>query len=216
MSKTTNLRWKIAQATEIRWWKNYLGQKPKATYLQWKKSYWEELLRKINVALTPGQAVLDAGCGPAGIFTILEAQKTDAVDPLLQQYEQQLEHFSRADYPTINFIHAPLEEFNPGRQYDVVFCLNAINHVADLELCFDKLSALTKSDGLLVVSIDAHNYSFFKTIFRLLPGDILHPHQYDLAEYQKMLTDRNFSIQETVLMNKAFFFDYHILVARYG
>ena len=69
-----------------------------------------------------------------------------------------------------------LEDFESPKNYDKVFCLNAINHVEDLGLCFDKLVQFTRSGGTLIVSIDAHNYQLFKHVFRLLPGDILHPH----------------------------------------
>jgi 2-polyprenyl-6-hydroxyphenyl methylase/3-demethylubiquinone-9 3-methyltransferase len=77
---------------------------------------------------------------------------------------------------------------------------------------FDKIVDLTKANGRLVVSIDAHNYGFFKHLFRTLPGDILHPHQYDLAEYEAMLTRRGCHIARTVLMKKEFFFNYYVLV----
>ena len=30
-----NLRWKIAQAAEIRWWQNYLGNRSEKEYLAW-------------------------------------------------------------------------------------------------------------------------------------------------------------------------------------
>ncbi|MFT5764466.1 MAG: 2-polyprenyl-3-methyl-5-hydroxy-6-metoxy-1,4-benzoquinol methylase [Saprospiraceae bacterium] len=212
----TNIRWKIAQAAEIRWWQGYLGKKPKADYLKWKKEYWQNLLKDTAVLLHPGDQVLDAGCGPAGIFMIFEDQDVDAMDPLLDQYSEKLDHFKKADYPKVNFYSEPLETFQARLPYDKVFCLNAINHVADLERCFDKLVQFVKPGGTLVVSIDAHNYWGFKKIFRLLPGDILHPHQYDLKEYQKMLTDRNCEVQKSILYKKEFFFDYYIIVARVG
>ena len=209
-----SLRWKIAQAAEIRWWQNYLKKKPKADYLVWKKKYWQTLLDQLNLNFSKKEKVLDAGCGPAGIFMILEAYATDAMDPLLDSYEEKLDHFSKKQYPNIRFFNEPLETFSPEEKYDKVFCLNAINHVADLDLSLDRLVSFAKKGGTLIVSIDAHNYSFFKKIFRLLPGDILHPHQYDLAEYQKMLTDRGCSIEQSILYDKEFFFDYYILVVK--
>lgn len=207
-----SLRWKIAQAAEIRWWQNYLKKKPKTDYLVWKKEYWETLLSKLNLNFSEGEKVLDAGCGPAGIFMILEKYQTDAMDPLLEDYENKLEHFSKSQYPNIKFFSEPLETFSPKEKYDKVFCLNAINHVAELDLSFDKLVDFTKKGGTLIVSIDAHNYSFFKKIFRLLPGDILHPHQFDLAEYQKMMTDRGCKLEQSILYKEEFFFNYYILV----
>lgn len=209
-----NLRWKIAQAAEIRWWQRYLGNKPKADYLAWKKSYWKKLLRDINIVPEKFERVLDAGCGPAGIFTVCENQELAALDPLLDDYEKKLAHFDRSDYPGIQFYNMPLEAFEPEQPYDLVFCLNAINHVADLDACFRNLKRCTTKGGTLVISIDAHNYRFFKALFRLLPGDILHPHQYDLKEYKDLLHNCGFSVQETHLYQKQFFFDYFVIVAK--
>lgn len=73
---------------------------------------------------------------------------------------------------------------------------------------------MVKPGGTLVVSIDAHNYSGFKKLFRLIPGDILHPHQFDLKEYQNMLASRGVEIEKSVLYKKEFFFSYYILVGR--
>ncbi len=207
-----SLRWKIAQAAEIRWWQNYLKKKPKADYLVWKKEYWKTLLSKLNLNFSEGEKILDAGCGPAGIFMILEKYRTAAMDPLLDDYEKKLAHFSKSQYPNIQFFSEPLETFSPAEKYEKVFCLNAINHVADLDLCFDKLVDFTEQGGTLIVSIDAHNHTFFKKIFRLLPGDILHPHQFDLAEYQKMLIDRGCKLEQSILYKEEFFFNYYILV----
>ena len=210
-----SIRWKIAQAFEIRWWRQYLKSKTKTEYLAWKRQYWLDFLKKCELNPSKDATVLDAGCGPAGIFMLFDSPKTTvALDPLLDRYEQDLEHFRRADYPNIDFVASPLELWTPPQTFDYVFCLNAINHVADLERCFDLLLAATKPDATLVVSIDAHNYQAFKHIFRLAPGDILHPHQYDLAEYEAMLTSRGCRIENTICMKKEFFFDYYVLVAR--
>jgi len=207
-------RWKIAQAAEVRWWQNYLKGKSKEDYLKWKKAYWQQFLTDCELSVAEGATCLDAGCGPAGIFTILEEQVVEAVDPLLADYEERLEHFDPKDYPWVNFVTSPLEQYQATKAYDYVFCLNAINHVADLNQSMDQLFSLTKDGGILVVSIDAHNYSIFKHIFRIIPGDILHPHQYDLQEYQAMISNRGGQLLHTFCKQEAFFFDYYVLVVR--
>lgn len=209
-----NLRWKIAQAAEIRWWQSYLQGKSVEEYADWKKNYWRKFLQQIETEPAVGEKVIDLGCGPAGVFIILNKQKVTALDPLLSQYESKLKHFSKTHYPHVDFKDMPLEAFNTEEKYDTLFCLNAINHVDDLDLCFDKLVELTKPGGKMVVSIDAHNYAFFKHLFRLVPGDILHPHQYDLKEYQNMLTGRGCTLLKTELIKSEFFFDYYALVLR--
>lgn len=207
------LRWQIAQFFEINWWRRYLGKRERGAYLDWKRRYWKDFLEKSGVQVPEKKSVLDAGCGPAGIFMILENNTVDALDPLLLFYEQSLPHFRRSDYPFVRFIDIPLEKYVPEKRYDVVFCLNAINHVADLQLCADRLSELVKPGGTLLLSIDAHNFALLKRLFRLLPVDILHPHQYDLEEYKNMLGYRGFSIDRTLLIKKEVIFNYYLIIA---
>ncbi len=57
----------------------------------------------------------------------------------------------------------------------------------------------------LVLTIDAHNHSIFKSIFKLLPGDVLHPHQFDIDDYDMFLTKRHFKIEKQQLIKKNFF-----------
>lgn len=213
MKKT--LRWRVAQTFEARWWKKYLHRKDVSTYLKWKKGYWENTLSLINnnLDMQAGQAILDAGCGPAGVFISLTDYNVTACDPLLDTYNQTLPHFKKEMYPDVTFVTETLENFTSPKQFDVIFCMNAINHVSQLDEAFLKLYNQAKPGGRIVVSIDAHNRQFFKHFFRMQPSDILHPHQYDLPEYQAMLINRGCTILQTELIKKEFFFNHYILVA---
>jgi SAM-dependent methyltransferase len=132
---------------------------------------------------------------------------------LLDKYEQNLPHFSRAEYPNVSFQCLPMELYRSQPEFDLVFCMNAINHVRDVQLSFDILVNALKPGGKLVITIDAHNYSFYKGLFRAIPGDILHPHQYDMLEYRKMLSDRGCSILECIQLKREYFFNHYMLVA---
>ncbi len=210
----TSLKWRLAQKIELQWWKNYLKNKPTNDYLTWKKDYWRNLLQQLpSLPLGKAQRVLDAGCGPSGMYSVLNQKHIDAIDPLIEAYEKDLSHFNKKDYPQVQFYNDTLEQYTTDTPYDTVFCMNAINHVSDINQSVDKLISLTAKKGFLVLSIDAHNYAFFKHLFRLLPGDVLHPHQYDLTEYQNMLIQRNCRIVQTLRLKQHFFFDYYVLVA---
>ena len=198
----------------MRWWQHYLRNRSEEEYLDWKRTYWQDFLKNNQIETVAKQSVLDAGCGPAGVFIVLSNQQVDAVDPLLAQYQVKLPHFKPKNYPWVQFHEQAFEDFDIQTPYDQVFCLNAINHVADLEKCFDLLVAACRQGGELIVSIDAHNHQLFKKVFRLIPGDILHPHQYDLKEYQEMLVKRNCELIQTNLYKEEFFFNYYVLVAR--
>jgi 2-polyprenyl-3-methyl-5-hydroxy-6-metoxy-1,4-benzoquinol methylase len=211
------LRWKIAQWFELQWWQNYLRGKDKTAYLTWKKDYWRNMLWRVGVELKTdfSKSVIDMGCGPAGIFLFLDQKNVTAVDPLLNEYEKRTNFFKRSDYPNVNFVQSTIEDFDPaGLKYDKVFCMNAINHVHNIEKGFDQLKNLCVGNGYIIVTIDAHNFSFFKHLFRLIPGDILHPHQYDLREYQQFLSSGNWKIKSSALLKKEFFFNHYLLIAR--
>lgn len=211
-----NWRWQAAQFAERKWWQNYLKNKNIPEYLDWKKAYWLQLMARCTpyFSIDAGNKVLDAGCGPAGMFMLFDQQGTVAFDPLIDTYETDLPHFSKSMYPNVRFVNAGLENFESDEFFDRIFCMNAINHVQDINKSFDRLISRASAGARIVVTIDAHNHSFFKFLFRLLPGDILHPHQYDLNEYQKMLTQRGCEILGTELLKQEFFFDHYLLIAR--
>jgi 2-polyprenyl-3-methyl-5-hydroxy-6-metoxy-1,4-benzoquinol methylase len=209
-------RWNTAQFAERKWWQNYLKNKEVSEYLNWKKNYWNNLLQKCNpfFSIDEKDTILDAGCGPAGMFMLFDKNNTTAFDPLIDTYENDLPHFKKSDYPSVTFINKELEDISIHEKFDKIFCMNAINHVHDIELSYDNLIHLAKAEAYIIVTIDAHNHSFFKKLFRLLPGDILHPHQYDLKEYEKFLTSRNCDLIQSIHLKHDFFFDHYMLIAK--
>ncbi len=213
----SDLRWKIAQAAEIRWWQQYLSLKDPKEYLSWKKSYWCEFLQQCDLPPLPDHATcLDAGCSVAGIFTILDKQRVVAIDPLLNEYQTHCaNHFQTAWYPHTEFRQQILEHLEDNHCYDVVFCLNVINHVNNLKDSIYRLWRAVREGGTMVVSVDAHNYKLFKYLFRIAHGDILHPHQYDLDDYKTMFTQIcETPIVSCKLIKKEFFFNYYVLVLK--
>ncbi|HWB62431.1 MAG TPA: class I SAM-dependent methyltransferase [Chitinophagales bacterium] len=208
-------RWQIAQWFELRWWNNYLYGKNKTAYLNWKRGYWNKILTEIgnHLQLNSSKTVLDLGCGPAGIFIALPHNPVTAVDPLLDKYAAQTPFFNKEEYPNTSFVTAMMEDYE-GPPFDIVFCLNAINHVRDMGAAFDTLRAHCKAGGTIVVTIDAHNYALAKHLFRLVPGDILHPHQYDLAEYKNYTEKDGWQISLCQKLKHEFLFDHYLLVAK--
>lgn len=212
----TNIRWKIAQWFELRWWKNYLYGKSKEEYLSWKKQWWGSILSMLPVEMQiwSDAKIIDLGCGPSGVFMMYGAYDVTAVDPLIEEYEKQTPFFSRKNFPNVKFVKSTIEEFEPKEKFDFVFCMNAINHVRDFEKAMDVLVDCVGERRNLVLTIDAHNLSFFKKLFRAVPGDILHPHQYDLVEYQSFLEKRGIKILKSIRLKHEFFFDHYLIVAK--
>lgn len=210
-----NFRWKVAQFFEINWWRFYLAKKDKPYYLDQKKLYWIRILKLCEHLFTVAQqaSIIDLGCGPSGLYILYPSENMTAVDPLLLQYERQLKVFSRADYPFVNFVQSTIEDFETVEQFEYVFCMNAINHVSDIKKGFEKIAKLAADGAKVVVSIDAHNYNLLKVIFRLFQGDVLHPHQYDKAEYISFMENQGLRIVGDICIEKHFIFNHYMLVA---
>ena len=221
-----SLRWKIAQRTELKWWQHYLKNKDKATYLSWKHQYWNKLLKQLDALLMAlGKApftnkvslnILDAGCGPAGVYMALHKHRVDAFDPLLACYSRSLPHFNTTDYPWVAFETQSLEDFSADKTYDVVFCMNALNHVRDINKSTKRLQQAMKPGGLLIATLDTHNYSLFKYLFRALPGDVLHPHQHSLNEYEYLFKQHGIGIIAKHLIKRGFLFNHWLVVGQGG
>lgn len=210
-----NVKWKLAQKLEFLWWKRYLRKKNPSEYLIKKKLYWDRILNEIepSVKLNKDFAVLDAGCGPSGIYMSLSDCKVDAIDPLLEKYRN-LSVFQPERYPWTKFKTMPIEALDVKEKYDVVFCINAINHVNDLECCYQNLLRALKPGGILVLSTDAHRSKLLKKIFQLLPGDMLHPIQLDIDEYAAYLKKYPSNLIQKIRIKRELIFDYYILIAQ--
>ena len=209
-----SLKWKLAQAVEVKWWNNYLRNKDKSSYYSWKKDYWNGFLEDIGFDLpTQSNRIMDAGSGPAGIFTILEEHDVVAVDPLLDQYQDQLGQFDRNDYDYVQFINSTIERIHMDQQFDTIFCLNCINHVNSVQSSLRNLFNALKPGGKLILSTDAHNSNILKSIFQVIPGDILHPHQYNINEYQNFVNNAGFQISSSKKIKSEPIFGYWVIQA---
>lgn len=213
-----SLRWRTAQKFELKWWENYLANKPVDEYLLWKKKYWIDLLSMLQPEwhLDNNMKVLDAGCGPAGIFIAIDKNEVVAIDPLLNNYNSQLSHFDPALYNNVQFENMSLEDFTTLNYFDVCFCMNALNHVNNIKTSITHLVQAAKPKGKIIITIDAHNHPWAKTIFSWLPGDILHPHQHSLNEYIQMLTNAGCIIEKRVFLKSEFWFNHYMIMATKG
>jgi 2-polyprenyl-6-hydroxyphenyl methylase/3-demethylubiquinone-9 3-methyltransferase len=211
MLKTENkptLRWRFAQYLERRWWKRYLREKPAERYLKDKKAYWARTLAELGWEPVAGRKVLDAGCGPAGVYIhIGEIEQVTALDPLLDSYEADLAIFRRADYPNVEFLTQPLEEaFSQETGFEAIYCFNAINHVSDWDAAIDALTAHARPGTRMLMTSDVHRHKLLLPIFKALPGDALHPQQHGPEAYRSALKQRGWRIErEDVLRVEAIF-----------
>ncbi|WP_020568689.1 class I SAM-dependent methyltransferase [Neolewinella persica] len=214
MAKYT-IRWRVAQYLERRWWRRYLKGKSPEDYLADKRSYWAKTLDQLDWEPVAGRRVLDAGCGPAGVFILVhELEKVTALDPLLHSYEKDLSVFKQVDYPGVQFWQQPLERGLPEEEtFDAIYCFNAINHVDDWGKALDALTAHAHPGTRMVLTSDVHRHQFLLPIFRALPGDALHPQQHGPEAYRAALKARGWRVEWEEVLRREAIFDYTAWVA---
>jgi 2-polyprenyl-6-hydroxyphenyl methylase/3-demethylubiquinone-9 3-methyltransferase len=209
---TYSKRWQIAQWFELRWWIRYLAPRQPQAYLTWKRSYWYSVVSRLTER--PQGRMLDAGCGPAGMFIVLPRDATiHAIDPLLDEYNNNLLHFSTSQYPHIDFWPSTIEEWHDPEGYDTIMCMNALNHVDNLQAACRNLANHLRPGGRLLLTVDGHRSSFLKKVFRLIPGDLLHPHQLTLADYLSLLRSYGLQAEPIDKMRTGTIFDHYIVEA---
>ncbi|MCS3661145.1 class I SAM-dependent methyltransferase [Salinibacter ruber] len=95
-----------------------------------------------------GKYLLDIGCGPRGTLEWCDnAERKIGLDPISSKYKN------------IGASNHDMEYFEQGSEnipfedgyFDVVFCVNAIDHVSDIEKSIEEIKRVTKKGGKLIV-----------------------------------------------------------------
>jgi 2-polyprenyl-6-hydroxyphenyl methylase/3-demethylubiquinone-9 3-methyltransferase len=212
--KPLSIRWRLAQFFELWWWKLYLIRKDENNYLRWKRNYWKKVFDLVGEDYAPklNQRVIELGCGPAGCFIFFTQHSLTAIDPLIDEYEQNIPFFRKSNYPHTVFVSADIENLSLDKQFDVVLCFNVINHVSNIGQCLQNIKKLLSPKGILLLSVDAHRRKWLKNSFSVIPFDILHPQQFTLPEYLGLLKAQGLSCKKEITLHTGIIFSHYLLV----
>lgn len=101
-----------------------------------------------------GLRVLDVGCGPNGGLLGFGACMRWGVDHLIDAYKEIGFPLDRHDiqYSSIDCEHLPY----PNGVFDVVVCVNALDHFDDLDCSIAQIGRVLKNGGLFRVQVNIH------------------------------------------------------------
>ena len=95
--------------------------------------------------------VLDIGCGPRGSLEWADMTKQRVgLDPLVPQYLKLGASQHRMEYCAAYSERIPF----PEDHFDIVTCLNALDHVNDFEKTIAEIKRVTKQGGLFLLSAE--------------------------------------------------------------
>jgi len=152
-------RWKKAQECELKSW---LGS-PKhhddwnSWWLHYFKNY--ECLKdeKFN-------SYIEVGCGPYAKNTEFflnifpDIKDVSLLEPLLYNFVTADYHVKKiSDQYNAKLINSSIEEHEPSRTYDIVLCINVLDHVKDANLCMQIMNKMLSKNGILILGQDLTN-----------------------------------------------------------
>ncbi|MCF7859519.1 MAG: class I SAM-dependent methyltransferase [Candidatus Cloacimonetes bacterium] len=209
-----NVKWKLAQFLELNWWRFYFKDKSKEKYYSDKMKYLLRILKSLEYTLDDftGKNILNAGCGPAGFFILLNEAKITAVDPLLNRYEKKIEFFNMSDYPNVKFESISVEDFQPEIKYEFIFCINMLDHVREPEKVIRVFKNVLADEGKVIVLVDTNKYKLLIKLMNVLPLNPLHPQQLTNEEYINLFKRNNLKPLSNFTFKKKLLYDYKAMI----
>lgn len=160
-------------------------------------------------------SVVDLGCGEGILLKLIEEKFKDVItfgidiEPSIAE----LKDFLRAKIRIANIIESGF----PNKFFDIVFCLDVLEHFQNLQEPVGEIKRILKENGLLVVSLPTENF-FYKLGRFLTTGTTsmekgpCSPHFYNAKTIEDFLYANNFQvIRKKLLPPISFLSLFHII-----
>jgi SAM-dependent methyltransferase len=184
---------KTSQPMELNIWKNFNYHEDRNT---WWKGLFEAYKSIEDEAI---HSILEVGCGPFAKNTqfVIDALKLKPKqiflnDPLLNEY-------IKLNKPVVRIIKeyratiysTPLEECIIEKPVDMIICINVLDHVFNIKLCFEAIYKALNPQGILIFGNDLTNDIDFNSTPKNDPYGMLHPIRFEYDDINGYL--KNYS-----------------------
>ena len=117
------------------------------TWTGWGGYYHERLIQVYQYLVTPGQRVLEIGCGMGNLLSALNPSLGVGVD-----FSEETAKRARQRHPELNFIQADAHELNLNEKFDVIILSDLLNDLWDVQKVFERLVSLSGSDTRIIIN----------------------------------------------------------------
>lgn len=186
-------RWEIAQKGELRIWEAEPSDGDDWN-LWWANKFDNYSFLKTQKVF---ESIYEVGCGPYAknldiILKILDYKPKRIIleDPLLESYfniGKSIKRFSND--PSVYYLSTPMEKTNFKKlgieNVDLVICNNVLDHVQDVDKCFQHISESLNKEGILILGQDLTSVDDF---IKYPNADEFHPirlSEENIREYLK-------------------------------
>lgn len=200
LNKCSEDRWKQAQEWELAVW---LGSSKNSE--DW-NSWW--LNKFNNYECLSGRnfySLFEVGCGPYAKNTehflkiFPNVKEVALLDPLLDDYiSNGFEVKKIANETNAKTFSSSIEKYNDDKKYDIILCINVLDHVQDADLCMEKMLSALNEKGVLVLGQDLTNEEDFK-LYPSTITDIGHPIKLDHFYFKEKLCKKMNHLYHNIL-----------------
>lgn len=140
----------LKRRAELKYWRGkYVEQEGNLSNSHYQPLYTE--VYGLTTADYSGKRVLDIGCGPRGSleWADMTAQRV-GLDPLALDYRNLGTERHKMEYAASGSEHIPfLDEY-----FDIVTCLNALDHVDDIDATIGEIKRVVRHGGTFLLSVE--------------------------------------------------------------
>lgn len=138
------LRWEKAQKLEMGFWNKWfddtgLDEVNKRLDYGHMSLYMPFLYKWLGFNLSE-YTVIDVGCGPCGLAPWIRCKERVGIEPLADWFREKGVNYEILGYNQV--ICSSLEDLNLDKVFDLVICINVLDHVRDRQVFLKKLSNL--------------------------------------------------------------------------
>ncbi len=184
----TKERWTIAQEHER---KGIESGDDINEWLRVRRHTWANLTDSLkdDLLIDNSTKTLEIGGGPTSIFLGLREGSKYVVDPNLDRLFK-LHPFIREieEYKDVNFISSPIEDADINQQFDVIFIINALDHLSKLGPLVDQIDGLLAPSGMLIIVVDCYADEVVRDTIQLFDVDLPHPHHFVAQDIIQMFS----------------------------
>ena len=164
-------RWLLAQQYEKKTWDENF-QLCDDWNSWWKKRFEDYSLIEEHLRDKKNISIIEVGCGPFTNVRLIESvlsysdiKKITLSDPLLESYKKIPCHVSSlfeknpSSY-SYDFFQEQLEYLShKDESFDLLICINVLDHVEDVTKCISEMKRVLKKDGLIVFGNDLTDWT---------------------------------------------------------
>src|SRR5713226_398579 len=117
------------------------------TWTGWGGYYHRRLAEVYQSVVSPGQSVLEIGCGRGDLLAALKPALGVGVD-----FSEGMIHAARQRHPQLRFVHADAHELDLTEKFDVIILSDLVNDLWDVQTVLQQVGQLTTPRTRIIIN----------------------------------------------------------------